>query len=142
MAFRIFISSDGADEDFYYTQNVVADETTCLFPCQFDSTNLAFEGWNTDSNGKGTAYDESADVKITEDLKLFAQWTDKYWRVSYIQNAEDVSGTMTKVNVLKTDDTFKLKDNTFSKVGYTFLGWTDYPEYSMWDLISLTIMNK
>lgn len=114
---------NGADGDSY-TQNVVADETDCrLTECRFLSDDLTFVEWNTVANGKGTSYDETADIRLSSDLKLYAQWTNKYWRVSYIANADGVSGTMTKDNIDKTRQTFTLKDNALSKVGYTFQGW-------------------
>ena len=46
-----------------------------LAACDFTAPeNYYFNGWNTSQDGTGTKYDDKADVTLTGDLKLYAQW--------------------------------------------------------------------
>lgn len=38
-------------------------------------TGYSFNGWNTQANGGGTAYDPADDITLTADITLYAQWT-------------------------------------------------------------------
>ncbi|HEX9026713.1 MAG TPA: Ig-like domain-containing protein, partial [Clostridium sp.] len=39
-------------------------------------TGYVFASWNTKSDGSGKSYDENDDIKVKEDINLYAQWTD------------------------------------------------------------------
>lgn len=41
----------------------------------FTRAGYSFNGWNTETNGKGTAYNAGARLPTSEDLTLYAQWT-------------------------------------------------------------------
>ena len=41
----------------------------------FTRPKYTFSGWNTKSNGSGTAYADNATLTLTEDTTLYAQWT-------------------------------------------------------------------
>ena len=41
----------------------------------FTRAGYSFNGWNTETNGKGTAYNAGARLPTSEDLILYAQWT-------------------------------------------------------------------
>lgn len=47
---------------------------TPLATCAYTKKGYRFVGWNTESNGKGTAYKDGDLVNLKEDLKLYAQW--------------------------------------------------------------------
>ena len=55
----------------------MADQTiyaeSQLVPNTFTRSGFLFTGWNTQADGKGTAYADEASIP-SEDLTLFAQW--------------------------------------------------------------------
>ena len=55
-------------------QTVVEGTDTALEKCTYTKNGYRFKGWNTESNGKGTAYKDGDTVNLKEDLKLYAQW--------------------------------------------------------------------
>ncbi len=50
-------------------------ETRMLTTNAFSKENHWFKGWNTATDGSGTAYADSAEITITESITLFAQWS-------------------------------------------------------------------
>ncbi len=50
-------------------------ETRTLTTNAFSKENYWFTGWNTATDGSGTAYADSAEITITESITLFAQWS-------------------------------------------------------------------
>ena len=59
-------------------KQIVLDGTdTALTPCAYTKKGCRFKGWNTESNGEGTAYKDCGTVNLKEDLKLYAQWEVK-----------------------------------------------------------------
>ncbi|MBO4614010.1 MAG: InlB B-repeat-containing protein [Bacteroidales bacterium] len=50
-------------------------ETHHLTANAFSKENYWFTGWNTSTDGSGTAYADSAEVAVTESVTLFAQWS-------------------------------------------------------------------
>lgn len=80
-----------------------------------------FTGWNSQPNGSGTAYAESATgITFTSDTVLFAQWVGNTYSVTYDAN----NGTVGAASA-----TFNYGDSTTllnpTRTGYTFLGWFD-----------------
>ena len=55
-------------------QNVVQGMDWPLNPNQFTRPGYRFTGWNTNAGGSGTKYADEADVKLTQDITLYAQW--------------------------------------------------------------------
>ncbi|MBO4614011.1 MAG: InlB B-repeat-containing protein [Bacteroidales bacterium] len=53
----------------------VSGETHHLTANAFSKENYWFTGWNTSTDGSGTAYADSAEVAVTESITLFAQWS-------------------------------------------------------------------
>lgn len=89
-----------------------------------------FTGWNTSSNGSGTAYADGASIDYTlnDNLELFAQWTrnSNTYVIHYDANdANGGTGTMTDT-VATVDVEGTLKANTFKYSGHTFDGWKAY----------------
>lgn len=79
-----------------------------------------FQGWNTASNGTGTAYAAGTTITPTANMTLYAQWESDKAVVTY--NANDGSGT-TSVTVNK-NSTITLNDGSgFSKTNSKLLGW-------------------
>ena len=55
--------------------NQVANVPTALTLNIFTRTGYSFSGWNTASNGSGTAYANNAVYSFAADITLYAQWT-------------------------------------------------------------------
>ena len=118
-----------------YTQTVKANEETTLTPCTFTNDGFVFYGWNTDAEGKGEYYGDGADVTLTADLDLYAQWDELFTvTVEKIGNGtvdvtptEAVEGTtitveatpaegftLESITVTDVDDnTIEMEDNEF-----------------------------
>jgi uncharacterized repeat protein (TIGR02543 family) len=80
-----------------------------------------FTGWNSQPNGSGTAYAESATgVTFAGDTVLFAQWVGNTYTITYDANTGVVGSPSA---------TFNYGGNTTlltpTKNGHTFLGWFD-----------------
>ena len=108
--------------------------TTCTYDnnCQlnenkFTKTGYSFKSWNTKSDGTGTSYNNSAEVKnLTSTngttITLYAQWTPNSYIINYDNN--DADGTETMTNTTCTyDKTCPLNENKFTKTGYSFKNW-------------------
>ena len=93
----------------------------------FTREGYTFNGWNTEADGSGQSY---ADQSVIKELgfekgttvTLYAQWKPNTYTVAYESNG----GTGTAVgNSAHTYDVAKaLNANTYTRIGYTFLGWS------------------
>ncbi|MCL2152523.1 MAG: InlB B-repeat-containing protein, partial [Oscillospiraceae bacterium] len=106
-----------ADQTVTYNSNVT------LTANAFSKTGYVFNGWNTQADGTGTGYANSATFKyeVDGDLTLYAQWTPKN-DLKIIYNANTGTGTMADQTVTYDSDV-TLTVNAFSKTGYVFNGW-------------------
>jgi uncharacterized repeat protein (TIGR02543 family) len=80
-----------------------------------------FTGWNSQPNGSGTAYAESATgVTFTGDTVLFAQWVGNTYTVTYNANTGTVESPSATFNYGGSTTLL-----TPVKTGHAFLGWFD-----------------
>ena len=80
-----------------------------------------FIGWNTKADGSGDNYSDGQNIQPTEDLTLYAQWEKiQYFTVSF--DANGGTGSMSSMTFGK-GETKTLTANTFTRTGYTFIGW-------------------
>ena len=92
----------------------------------FTRTGYAFAGWNTVAIGGGASYTDSQSILNLSAINgatvtLYAQWASNAYSVAYASNGGD-GGTMAS-SVHAFDVAKALTDNTFTKTGYTFVGW-------------------
>ena len=99
----------------------------------FTKDGYLFEGWTTNSNGTDDGYGwtgwsgtwnyTSGKYGIANSkLVLYARWkTIKTYTISY--NSNGGSGTMSS-DTVSTGGAATIKNNTFTRSGYTFAGWT------------------
>ena len=85
-----------------------------------------FAGWNTASDGSGTAYlDEASVSNLTStsngSVTLYAQWIVAY-TVIFDKNDNNAIGTMNNQPFVYGISQ-NLNANTYTKTGYTFAGW-------------------
>ncbi len=106
-------------------QSVQYNTATALQTNAFTRAGYAFAGWNTASDGSGTAYTDGQCVTCKADLELFAQWTANTYVVHFLGNGSD-SGTM-EDQTFRYDEEQTLRKNTFARTGYTFHGWATDP---------------
>jgi len=95
-----------------------ADVPTALTPNSFTRTGYSFSGWNTASDGSGTAYADGSIYDFSADITLFAQWTANNYTVTFSANGGSGSMSPQTANVPTS-----LTSNTFTRTGYTFNGW-------------------
>ncbi|WP_107943831.1 InlB B-repeat-containing protein [Metasolibacillus fluoroglycofenilyticus] len=103
-----------------------------LVTVQGNSGNLVkagytFIGWNTQADGKGTAYAVNTTFQIgAEDVTLYAQWTaNPTYRVSY--DANGATGGIVPQDLGEYEEntlvTVQGNSGNLVKAGYTFIGW-------------------
>lgn len=81
-----------------------------------------FGGWYTDSAFGGTAVTEISNTD-TGDKTFYAKWTPSQYTVTF--NANGGTGTMAGQPFVYDAAAQPLSANTFTKTGYTFLGWAE-----------------
>ena len=90
-----------------------------------------FNGWNTQKDGKGTAYASGAAYKHDQNggtVTLYAQWTPWKHTVTYDKNVDPSSSSQTVTNMpgnqTKTfDEKLMISSTNPSRNGYIFNGW-------------------
>lgn len=80
-----------------------------------------FIGWNTSADGKGTAYAPGTTWTANGTLTLYAQWTPGQASLTYGGNG--ATGGKTDPQTGKTDEKINVRDNGFTRDGYTFVTW-------------------
>lgn len=119
-------AASGAD---YAAQTVTPGEKATVKAAP-TRTDYIFAGWNTAADGSGTAYEAGAEIEISENVTLYAQWTkEPTYSVTYndgLENAvifEDQVTTGLKAGAKTPAFTGSLK-----RSGFKFTGWS--PEVS------------
>ena len=88
---------------------------------------VKFLGWNTKSDGTGTAYADGAEITATGDTTLYAQWAKNYVQVTYDLNNPDAPDAVNPT--VRTDVGFKysIPSTEPTREGYSFRGWYTAP---------------
>lgn len=81
----------------------------------------AFAGWTTSPDGGGTKYAPGASWTASGTLTLYAQWTPGQAGLTYDGNG--ATGGKTDPQTGKTDEKINVRDNGFTRDGYTFVTW-------------------
>ena len=106
-------------------QGFTYDQVAKLTKNSFVQSGHTFVGWNTQVDGKGTAFADQLEVKNLTDehgkvITLYAQWKTNTYSIKFDSNGG--TGTMNN-QVLELDAEEKLSTNKFTHKGYTFAGW-------------------
>lgn len=80
-----------------------------------------FAGWTTNADGSGTKYAPGASWTASGTLTLYAQWTPGQASLTYDGNG--ATGGKTDPQTGKTDEKINVRDNGFTRDGYTFVTW-------------------
>ena len=102
------------------SQTVTEGQSAKLKTNTFTKTGYSFSGWNTKTDGSGTAYGDGASISPSSNVTLYAQWQPNTYSLSFDSNGG--SGSMASQTVTEGQST-TLKSNTFTKTGHTFTGW-------------------
>ena len=80
-----------------------------------------FAGWATSPDGSGARYAPGVRWTANGTLTLYAQWTPGQASLSYDGNG--ATGGKTDPQTGKTDEKINVRDNGFTRDGYTFVTW-------------------
>lgn len=80
-----------------------------------------FAGWATNADGGGVKYAPGASWTANGTLTLYAQWTPGEAGLTYDGNG--ATGGKTDPQTGKTDEKINVRDNGFTRDGYTFVTW-------------------
>lgn len=80
-----------------------------------------FAGWATSPDGSGARYAPGARWTANGTLTLYAQWTPGQASLTYAGNG--ATGGKTDPQTGKTDEKINVRDNGFTRDGYTFVTW-------------------
>ncbi|MFY4474573.1 InlB B-repeat-containing protein [Bifidobacterium longum subsp. longum] len=80
-----------------------------------------FAGWATSPDGSGARYAPGAKWTANGTLTLYAQWTPGQASLTYDGNG--ATGGKTDPQTGKTDEKINVRDNGFTRDGYTFVTW-------------------
>ena len=102
----------------------VAGESVTVAENGFTRNDYTFTGWNTQADGKGTAYKLGDNFTLTdEDIVLYAQWSKNApAQVNVSYDANGGTGTMESI-IGDVGSKIVIEQNGFARSGYTFTGW-------------------
>lgn len=108
-----------------FSQIIASNQITNINQNQFTKEGYTFIGWGTTINGPvqyqdGAAYQMGVDANQT----LYAQWEGNLNSISF--DANGGTGIMQN-QLMKTDQIAQLQNNQFSRIGYSFTGWSTTP---------------
>jgi uncharacterized repeat protein (TIGR02543 family) len=123
-----FAQNDNDADPVYATQTQNAPTALMLFSSispAFTNTGRTFLYWNTQPDGSGTSYSDGGTYDFGAALLLYAIWTNTYHTVTYAENnsAGDVVAATQTANTPTALTSFNLLNPSFSRSGYTFIGW-------------------
>ena len=103
------------------------DETKNLTANVFGKTGYTWTGWNTQADGKGTAYQDKQSISNLTDtnnasITLYAQWTPNKYKIQFDKNREDATGITDSISMVY-DETKNLTDNGFTSSSSKFSNW-------------------
>ena len=91
-----FNMNDGSEVPITKTQNILKGKKTSLstsLSLSFKRVGYVFTAWNTAKDGSGTSYSDGEEITLTQNLTLYAQWTESngtpYTVKHYQQNIEN-----------------------------------------------------
>ena len=107
-----FDANDGTSAPATQTQNVRYEIDSTLTANTFTRTGYTFKGWNTQADGSGTSYADKANVTLTADTTLYAQWQQ--------QETTPPAATLSSIEVSVTgESTLATTEGTATTSAYT-----------------------
>ena len=105
-------------------QKVAPSTATPLLSNPFTREGYDFTGWTTAADGSGTSYADKANITLTADTTLYAQWELQKFTVTW----KNEDGTVLETSEVEYGTVPKYTGETPTKEGdaqytYTFAGW-------------------
>ena len=125
--YAIAFYRNGATDGTMYNELFYYDEAKALTTCAYTRTGYHFNGWNTQADGLGTAYEDGQEVEnITAEhnatVTLYAQWTANTYTVHF-EPVIPVNGTMADQTFTYDQEATALTKNAFSTTTGQWLRW-------------------
>ena len=97
-----------------------------------ERTGYTFTGWNTETDGSGTAYAPGETITLRSDLTLYAQWSPIQYTITYILDGgyeptipNPVSYTIESEDITLNNPTrVDIDEVNGTTTNYLFMGWT------------------
>lgn len=124
---KIIFDGNGATGGSMYEQKINTYDSAAILPNQFVRDGYTFTGWATSVGGNVSYSDEAIyTMGPNPTYRLYAVWEANENTLTFDGNGA-TSGSMSEQKI-KTDATVKLNDNSFSRKGYDFAGWSTRPD--------------
>jgi uncharacterized protein (TIGR02145 family)/uncharacterized repeat protein (TIGR02543 family) len=107
------------------TEYVIGASVTVLDAGTLVKTGFAFNGWNTEADGSGSAYEAGAEFTINANIILYAQWTAIICTLHYNGNGSSggIAPADSKSPYQSGEMVTVLGGGALVKTGFTFGGW-------------------
>lgn len=89
----------------------------------WSKTGYTFLGYNTKQDGSGTSYTPGQNVKITQNVYIYALWKENEYTLKYDANGGNNAPDTITFLYTKWLNGVDLSNNYPARTGYTFLGW-------------------
>lgn len=110
-----FYANNGTEDNV--EQEMEDSVNTSLMKNQFTKEGYTFVNWNTKADGTGISYTDEKEIKLSENLTLYAQWEEKY---SYIINKYSVDESNKYIDLIDVNTTIdSFKKNIDINMGFT-----------------------
>lgn len=144
---KIVFHANGGDGDMP-AQTIRTDESASLAENLYIRAGYSFIGWATSEDGEAVYADgDLYKMGAAAEYYLYAVWSPNLNELRFDGNGAD-TGAMAPLSVY-TGESELLPENTFERIGYTFVGWTtelgggviyeDEVEYTMGAAASYTL---
>ncbi len=122
----------GSSEAVPNTQAVEQNKVVTTLPIPPTKTGYTFNGWNTATDGSGSAF--GGTTPVTKNVIVYAQWTPNIYKTTFDINYE--GGKASSEKYFEYDSTYgtEFPDGSLTREGYTFEGW--YTSKTGGDLIT------
>lgn len=122
---KIVFHANGGDGDMP-AQEMATDESFVLSLNTFTRAGYTFIGWATSENGQAV-YADGGSYKMgaAAEYYLYAVWSPNLNELRFDGNGAD-TGAMAPLSVY-TGESELLPENTFERIGHTFVGWATEP---------------
>ncbi|MGL1902086.1 MAG: InlB B-repeat-containing protein [Fibrobacterales bacterium] len=119
----IRLNSDGAGSPDQ-TQTSTADQATALKTTPFSRSGYTFSGWATTQGGTVTHQNGATITWPTATITLYAVWNAQSHAVTFNKYPTTGVGGATNAQSCNTGTQLTLSSNGYTRVGYTFSGWS------------------
>ncbi|WP_027216597.1 InlB B-repeat-containing protein [Butyrivibrio fibrisolvens] len=130
MNYVIIFNGNGSTGGSVSNQTLATGKSASLSANRYTRKSYVFAGWNTESDGSGTYYQDKQTVtndgsKAGVNLVLYAQWEPEVYNIVYHLNGGSGNAANTKLSYTAKDPTFTIyaPEREDWETGYQFGGW-------------------